>query len=128
MTNWNRKSVCISSATVALAFMLTGSVGANIAHENRLTFGGPVALPGGVVLPAGTYSFNVAADTALDVVIVRNIRGDKVFYMGFTALVHRPVGMPWNTSVVLGEAPSNQAAPITTWYEIGGVMGHEFRY
>lgn len=68
MTNWNRKSVCIGGATVALAFMLTGSVGANIAHENRLTFSGPVALPGGVVLPAGTYSFNVAADTALDVV------------------------------------------------------------
>jgi hypothetical protein len=28
----------------------------------------------------------------------------------------------------MGEAPSNQAPPITTWYEIGGVMGHEFRY
>jgi hypothetical protein len=125
MTNWNRKSVCIGSA-VALAFMLTGSVGAFPIHENRLTFNRPVALPG-IVLPAGTYSFDVVTDTA-DVVVVRSTRGDKVFYMGFTALVDRPAGMPWNTLVVMGEAPKNQAAPITTWYEIDRLNGHQFKY
>jgi hypothetical protein len=63
MTNWNRKSVRIGSAAVALAFMLTGSVGAFTIHENRLTFNRPVALPG-IVLPAGTYSFDVVTGTA----------------------------------------------------------------
>jgi hypothetical protein len=127
MTNWNRKSVRIGSSAVALAFMLTGSVGAFTIHENRLTFNRPVALPG-IVLPAGTYSFDVVTGTA-DVVVVRSTRRDKVFYMGFAALVDRPAGMPWNTLVVMGEAPKNQAAaPITTWYEIDSLNGHQFKY
>jgi hypothetical protein len=35
------------------------------------------------VLPAGTYSFNVA-DGTLDVVVVRTSAGTKQLYMGFT--------------------------------------------
>ena len=128
MANWNRKSVCIGSAAIALAFMLTGSVGAFFNnHENKLTFSRAVMLPHGIVLPAGTYSFNVANDTALDVVVVRNV--SKVFYMGLTFPVSRPAGMSPNISIVTGEAPSgNQAAPIKTWYELGSQNGHEFKY
>jgi len=128
MTNWNTKSVRIGCATAALALLAAGSVmafGAN--HKNNLTFNRPVALPG-VVLPAGTYSFDVATDTAHDVVVVRNMRGNKVFYAGITTPADRPAGMPWNTSIVMGEATRNQASPIRTWYEIGEVRGHEFRY
>ena len=128
MTNWNWKFVRIGCAAVALALMATASVMAFTGHHNNLTFSRPVALPGGVVLPAGTYSFDVATDTALDVVVVRNIRRNKVFYMGFTTTVRRPAGMSPNTSIVIGEAPPNQAPPIGAWYEIGHVMGHEFRY
>ena len=128
MKNWNRKSVCIGCAAAALALVTAGSVMAfGVNHQNKLTFNRPVALPG-VVLPAGTYSFDVGTDTALDVVVVRNMRGNKVLYTGFTTRADRPAGMPWDTSIVVGEAPRNQASPITTWYEIGRVMGHEFRY
>ena len=129
MTNWNRKPVCIGSAAIALAFMLTGSVLAfnNHDHQNKLTFSRAVMLPHGIVLPAGTYSFNVASDSALDLVVVRNV--SKVFYMGWTLPVSRPAGMSPNTSIVTGEAPSgNQAAPIKTWYELGSQNGHEFKY
>ena len=128
MTNWNWKFVRIGSAAVALALMVTASVMAFTGHENTLTFSRPVALPGGVVLPAGTYSFDVAADTAIDVVVVRDPRRTKLFYMGFTTTVSRPAGMSPNTSIAVGEAPASQAPPIATWYEIGHVMGHEFRY
>ena len=71
--------------------MLTGSVRAFTNHENKLTFSHAVALPNGIVLSAGTYSFNIAADTALDVVVVRNPRGNKV-YVGLTIPVLRPAG------------------------------------
>ena len=127
MTNWNRKSVRIGCATAVLALLAAGSVMAfGVNHKNNLTFNRPVALPG-VVLPAGTYSFDVATDTALDVVVVRDARGNK-FYTGFTTAVSRPAGMSWNTLIVTGEASKNQAAPIRTWYEIGSELGHEFRY
>ena len=124
MTNW--KSVRIGCAAAALALMVAGSVmalGTN--HENRLTFSRPVALPG-VVLPAGSYTFDVASDTALDIVVVRN--RTKVFYMGFTGTVRRPASMSRTAAIALGEASANQAPPITAWYEVGQTIGHEFRY
>ena len=124
MRNW--KSVRIACAAAALALMVAGSVMAHSSnHENRLTFSRPVALPG-VVLPAGSYTFDVASDTALDVVVVRN--RTKVFYMGFTNQVLRPTWMPSGGLVMIGEAPANEAPPITAWYEIGQTMGHAFRY
>src|SRR6476660_6681026 len=129
MRSW--RSVRIGVATAAIGMMVTGSVLAlGVTHENRLTFNRPVALPG-VVLPAGTYSFDVAPDanaTALNVVVVRNSGHTPVFYMGFTTLVRRPAGMSPNTVVTVGEAAPNQPTPIMTWYEIGHEMGHEFRY
>jgi ABC-type Fe3+ transport system permease subunit len=123
MTNW--KSVRIGCAAAALALMVAGSVMAfGVTHQNQLTFSRPVALPG-VVLPAGSYTFDLASDTA-DVVVVRN--RTKVFYMGFTTQVLRPGWMPSGGLVMIGEAPANEAPPITAWYEIGGTIGHEFRY
>jgi len=124
MRNW--KSVRIGCAAAALALMVSGSVMAHSSnHQNRLTFSRPVALPG-VVLPAGSYTFDVASDTALDVVVVRN--RTKVFYMGLTNQVLRPAWMPSGGLVMIGEAPANEAPPITAWYEIGQTVGHEFRY
>ena len=124
MRNW--KSVRIGCAAVALALMVAGSAMAHSSnHENRLTFSRPVALPG-VVLPAGSYTFDVASDTAPDVVVVRN--RTKVFYMGVTNQVLRPTWMPSGGLVMIGEAPANEAPPITAWYEIGQSIGHEFRY
>ena len=79
MANWNRKSVCIGSAAIALAFMLTGSVGAFFNnHENKLTFSRAVMLPHGIVLPAGTYSFNVANDTADDLLVIKLALGGNL--------------------------------------------------
>lgn len=124
MKNW--KSVRIGCAAATLALMVTGSVMAlGINHENKLTFSGPVALPG-VVLPAGSYTFDVASNTALDIVVVRN--STKVFYMGFTGMVQRPASMSKTAAITLGEASANAAPPITAWYEVGGTIGHVFRY
>lgn len=124
MTNW--KLVRIGCATAAFALMVTGSVLAfGHTHENKLTFNRPVALPG-VVLPAGSYTFDIATETALDVVVVRN--RTKVLYTGFTRTVERPASMSKTAMITLGEASVNEPPPITAWYEIGGTIGHEFRY
>ena len=120
------KSVRIGCAAAALALMLAGSAIALGSHENRLTFNRPVSLPG-VVLPAGSYSFDTHSDN-LDIVIVRNKERSKVFYMGFTNQALRPEGMSPKTAVTLGEVKANEVPPITAWYEIGRAIGHEFRY
>jgi len=59
---------------------------------------------------------------------VRNKARTKVFYMGFTGTVERPASMSKAASIALGEASANEESPITTWYEIGGTIGHEFHY
>ena len=126
-----RKSLTIAIAATALALMAAASSHAGgtwgYSHENRLTFSRPVALPG-VVLPAGEYSFNVASPTALDVVVVRDPKTAKVFYMGFTNTVTRPRNMSTNAPITFGEAPASEPRPISTWYEIGDTMGHQFIY
>jgi hypothetical protein len=123
MTN---KSVRIGCAAAALALMLAGSAIALGSHENQLRFNRPVSLPG-VVLPAGSYSFDTLWDNP-NLVIVRNKERSKVFYMGFTTQALRPEGMSPKTAVTLGEVKANEVPPITAWYEIGRALGHEFRY
>ena len=124
----NSKSLRIACATALIALVVAASGHAwTYGHENRLTFSRPVALPG-VVLPAGEYSFGVASPTALDVVVVRNPRSGKVLYMGFTNTVQRPKNLSNDTPITFGEAPANEPRPISTWYEIGQSMGHQFLY
>jgi len=124
----NLKAVRIGCAAAALALMAAGSVMAfSITHQNQLTFSRPVALPG-VVLPAGSYTFDVASENALDIVVVRNKARTKVLYMGFTSTVERPARMSNTTAIVFGEASASEPPPITAWYEIGKTIGHEFRY
>ncbi|HXD15802.1 MAG TPA: hypothetical protein VN654_02225 [Vicinamibacterales bacterium] len=124
----NSKSVRTGLAAAALAMLLAASGHAlGYGHENKLTFNGPVALPG-VVLPAGLYSFNVASDTALDIVVVSEARSGKRLYMGFTNTVTRPRAMSKNAPIAFGEATANQPRPIAAWYELGATVGHQFLY
>jgi len=123
----NNKSIRIALGSVAVALMTAASGHAGFGHQNTLTFNRPVALPG-VVLTAGSYSFDVASPTALDVVVVRSSKSGKVLYMGFASNITRPRAMATTAPITLGEAAANEAPPITAWYEIGSTMGHQFRY
>ena len=118
----------IALAAVALMLVAVGAHAASsIGHENRVKFTRPVALPG-VVLPAGTYSFDVASETALDLVVVRSADHRKLFYMGFTNSISRPRNMSSAMPIAFGEASANEAPPIAAWYEINDTAGHQFIY
>jgi hypothetical protein len=121
------KATRIVLGTVALALVAAAAHAWGFNHENKVRFSRPVALPG-VVLPAGTYSFDVASPTALDVVVVRSGDHRKLFYMGFTQTVSRPRNVPSTMPIAFGEATANEPPPIAAWYEIGDTTGHEFIY
>ena len=126
MTSW--KTVRIACGTLVLGLLVAASGHAwSVNHENNLTFNRPVALPG-VVLPAGSYTFDVASPTALDVVVVRNKAHTKTFYMGFTSTVERPARMSTTASITFRETSANEPPPIAAWYPIGDPLGHEFMY
>ena len=126
-TMTRRMALRMALAAVALTCVTAAAQAWGFSHENTLKFTRPVALPG-VVLPAGTYSFDVASPTALDVVVVRGADRGKVFYMGFTRTISRPRKMSSAIPVVFGEASANEAPPIAAWYEVGDTTGHEFIY
>jgi hypothetical protein len=121
------KSMQIALGTVALALIAATTFAWGFSHENRLNFTRSVALPG-VVLPAGTYSFDVVSPTALDVVVVRSADHRKLYYMGFTQTIERPRKMSANTPIAFGETSANEPPPIAAWYEVGETTGHRFIY
>ena len=60
----------VFTAAIALLALSAAPSGAALGHWDRITFSGPVALPG-VVLPAGSYTFEIAnPETSLRVVRV----------------------------------------------------------
>jgi hypothetical protein len=127
ITMTRRMAIRMAVAAVALTCVAAAAQAWGFGHENKLKFTRAVALPG-VVLPAGTYSFDVASPTAVDVVVVRSADRGKVFYMGFTRTISRPRNMSSANPVAFGEASANEAPPIAAWYEIGESLGHEFIY
>jgi hypothetical protein len=122
------KSIRVAMAAAAMALLVAAAAHAwGFSHENKVKFSGPVALPG-IVLPAGTYMFDVASPTAQDVVVVRGAESGKLFYMGFAKTVSRPRNVSPNLPIVLGEARANEVRPIVVWYEVNDTTGHEFLY
>ena len=120
--------------TAAVAMLALAAVAAaapsraSLGRWDRLTFSGPVALPG-VVLPAGAYIFEVAnPDNSLTVVRVSNRATGRVYFAGFTQTVPRPVDLPADQLIGLGEAPRGQAVPIAVWYPRGRPQGQRFVY
>jgi len=125
----NRKSVltACSAAIVVLVMTASGDAWVNSSRTNHLTFTGPVALPG-VTLARGTYIFEVASPTSLDVVRVLSGDRSKVYFMGLTTQIQRPGGMPPDRLVSLGEVAAGMPPPITAWYPLGESAGHQFIY
>jgi hypothetical protein len=99
----------------------------NNLHRDLLTFSGPVALPG-VVLAAGTYSFEVP-DVAFSpsFVRVRSKDGRQIYLSQYAIIVDRPdtAAVP---HVTFGEAAAGSARPIQAWFPIGERSGRQFIY
>ena len=96
-------------------------------HTNRLTFDGPVRLPG-VTLGAGTYLFERVEPTNADVIVVRSGDRGRVYFMAATRRTERPAGLAADRVVTFGEARRGEVPPITAWYPDGERKGHAFVY
>jgi hypothetical protein len=114
---------------VAMLCVFVGSLGAwSPDRRAYMTFSGPVRLPG-VTLPAGTYTFELAApETARNLVRVSNRNRTQVYYTAFTRLTERSSRGSLDTKIVLGEAPAHTIQPIKVWFPQDEVVGNEFIY
>lgn len=96
-------------------------------EPNTLTFSGAVTLPG-VVLPAGSYTFERASSDSPDVIRVLSHDRRQVYFMAFTRLVQRPDGLRKDRVVTFRETPRGAPPQVDTWYPIGSSTGHQFIY
>jgi hypothetical protein len=119
-----RKFAFAVAALLALASV--ASSGAAWGHADRITFNKAVALPG-AVLPAGSYTFEIAnPSSSMRVVRVSSRETGRVHFSALTGVVERRVR--GSEMVLLGEAPAGQPRPIVAWYPAGGLVGHRFIY
>jgi len=112
-------------ALVGLVAAAPGNAGVDTNRTTELTFSRPFSLPG-VTLGAGTYVFERASESAIEVVRVSSRDRRSVYYMGFTELVQKPRGTA--SPVTFGEAPAGSASPVRAWYPTGTNTGHRFLY
>ena len=126
--SFRRSAVAVLGAIgLALVVTVTSQALGVAGHANHLTFSGAVALPG-MVLPAGTYTFEIAnPDTSANVVRVAS-RDGRIQFLGFTERVRRPEGLPKDSMMSLGESAAAVPPPILAWYPIGTSTGHRFIY
>jgi hypothetical protein len=118
----------LTTAGALMALAATIPSGAAIGPRDQITFNRPVALPG-VVLPAGSYTFEVMnPDSSSTVVRVAHRDTQQVFFSGLTMTAVRPANLPASRLVTVGEAPAGAAIPITAWYPTGRLAGHRFTW
>jgi hypothetical protein len=128
MANRTRSFSVLTALVLGLSVTAPlGGAESRALHTNRLTFSGPVRLPG-VTLPAGAYLFERVEPVNRDVVVVRSDDRSKVYFMAMTQPAHRPEGLPADRLVTFGEAERGTVPPIAAWYPEGEQIGHTFIY
>lgn len=128
MRNRSRSFAVLSALALALsvAVPMHGSESTNL-HTNRLSFSGPVRLPG-VTLGAGTYLFERVEPTNRDVIVVRSDDRTRTYLMTQTRRRERPADLPPGQLVTFGETRRGDVPTITAWYPEGERTGHAFVY
>jgi hypothetical protein len=113
-----------------VAFTLIFELAAHAAEENQSTkvsFSQAVQVPG-QTLPAGTYQFVLASDSAnRNIVRIFNANGTELFATLQTIPAERGRETDGN-SVTLAQRPDGQPVALVTWFYPGTDTGHEFIY
>ena len=125
-----RRIVHTVCGVVLLGVLATAATGA-FADNRRttyFTFNRSVQMPG-VVLPAGSYIFEVAnPDGQADVVRVLSRDRKHVHLMKFTRFVYRPLKGNLDSTLSLGESAVGQPPTVKAWYPQSETRGREFIY
>jgi hypothetical protein len=126
MATRQRIVLALATVLIVVAGVAAGRAFGN-SRINYLTFNGTVALPG-VLLPAGTYVFEVVEPGAAGDVVSVSSREGRHYFMAFTRFVSRPPRLRRSQTIGFGEAPAGTPPPIAVWYPLDSSRGHEFIY
>jgi len=114
----------VASTLLASALLAAAASAQTLTRINFITFK-QAAAPPGVLLPPGTYEFELDA-VAPNVVRVTSDRRRHLF-IGMTVPVDRHAGLD-GPRVLFGEAAGGQPTPIRVWYPARSPKGYQFLY
>jgi len=116
-------------ALALLALMFTPGLKADTWNQKTtLTFSQPFEVPGGRVLPAGTYVFKLL-DSQYDRNVVQIFSEDQLtLYATVLAIPNYRLHAPENTIMRFQERASGSPEAIKAWFYPGNASGHEFVY
>ena len=96
--------------------------------KTTMKFSQPFEVPGGQILPAGTYVFKLLQSPSdRDIVQISNEDQTHV-YATVLAIPNYRVDAPENTIIRFEERPSDSPQAIKVWFHPGVTRGHEFVY
>ena len=124
-----KKEVFLVTCAVAALTCMAASAYAQgpIDKRTRFTFSQPIALPG-VMLPAGTYVFQLAdPNGSRNVVQVLSEDGSESYAMLHSIPAHR-FDMPDEPEIDFMETPSDAPDAVKIWWHPDETVGHEFIY
>jgi len=118
-----------SLALLAFAFTPGLKAGNDVWNKKTtLTFSQPFEIPGGQVLPAGTYVFKLL-DSPYDRDIVQIFNEDQSHvYATVLAIPNRRLHAPENTTMNFTERAAGSPQAIKAWFHPGERYGQEFVY
>jgi hypothetical protein len=125
------KVLTVIGSLALLALMLTPGLKADNEVWNQKTtmkFSQPFEIPGGRVLPAGTYVFKLL-DSRYDRDIVQIFNEDQTHvYATILAIPNHRLNAPENTILNFEERASGSPQAIKAWFHPAETWGHEFVY
>jgi len=123
------KILTVIGSLALLALMFTPGLKADTWNQKTtLTFSQPFEVPGGRVLPAGTYVFKLL-DSPYDRNVVQIFSEDQLtLFATVLAIPNYRLHAPENTIMKFEERSSGAPQAIKAWFYPGDVSGHEFDY
>lgn len=118
---------------LALAFTLmiaVPNVRASMGNEaTQLTFSQPFQIPGGAVLPAGTYWFKVVNEPGLSPNYVRILNVDRTDVLATLQTIPTiRTNRIGHSEVTFAKFSADQPPVLLDWYAPSHMTGHEFIY
>jgi hypothetical protein len=114
-----------------LAFMFTPGLKADELWNRKttMTFSQPVEIPGGQILPAGTYVFKLLQDSSGNRNIVQILSADETHaYATVLAIAIERMHAAEDTIVTFEERGAGSPQAIKVWFHPGESIGREFVY
>lgn len=123
-----RKIIVIAVLTVGVVGLASRGSAQNIHRDHFLTFSTPIALPNGVMLPAGRYLFRFPAGLQAtgrhDLTQILSADQSTVFATLFTVPVERTASDRFEVTVT--DTLGSTTPTLKAWFCDRGRTGHEF--